>query len=46
MVWANQATVFHIALDVFVKLPEPATPICFQHRRLCPVSSLPPTTTT
>jgi hypothetical protein len=22
MVWANQAIVFHIALDVFVKLPE------------------------
>jgi hypothetical protein len=46
MVWANQAAVFHIALDMFVKLPEPATSIYFQHRRLCPTSSPPPTTTT
>jgi hypothetical protein len=46
MVWANQAAVFHIALDVFVKLPEPVTPICFQHCHLCSPSSLPRTTTT
>jgi hypothetical protein len=39
MVWTNQAAVFHIALNVFVKLPEPATPICFQHCRLCVFSA-------
>jgi hypothetical protein len=43
---AELLSIFRLALDVFVKLPEPTTPICFQHRHLCSVSSPPPTTTT